>query len=230
MERSLRQKYNSWHLKLEKKPRENGFSKWVLDLLKVSPNERLLDVGCGGGFFCKAASKRGLDIYGVDLSDVAIQRAKEIIPNANFTIGDAGNMGYKDNFFDYVTCLGSLEHFSNMDRAIQEMRRVLKQDGKAFVFLPNSYFIGHIYMVCRDGRSPDEGGQHFSERFGTKVEWLNLLESNELKVIEVYKFNTIWASVKISLFAKYIYNYVIKPFIPFNLSYGFGYICKKVDK
>lgn len=230
MNQSLKEKYNIWHSKLEKKPNEGGFSKWVLDLLRASPNKRLLDVGCGGGIFCKMASKRGLDIYGIDLSNVAIQRAREILPNANFIIGEAENMPFKNDFFDYVTCLGSLEHFPNMDKALQEMKRVLKHNGKVFVFLPNSYFIGHIYMAWKHGIHPSEGGQDFSERFDTRLEWQELLEKNGFKVVKTYKYNTIWASSKVSFLSKIFYNYILKPFIPFNLSYAFGYICEKDNK
>jgi SAM-dependent methyltransferase len=129
--------------------------------------------------------------------------------------------------FDYVTCLGSLEHFPNPERGVREISRVLKKNAKALIFVPNLFFLGHIYMAFRYGIEPSEANQNFSEIFKTRKGWEELFEKNGLKVLNCYKYNTIWASTKVSSVTKILYNYLLKPFIPLNLSYSFLFICEK---
>ncbi len=226
----LRLNYDNWHrgkswVKVRKY--EEKVHRRILDVLGVKKGQSLLGLGCGKGSFCNSAFKRGLNVCGVDFSEVALKEAKSFSDEISFILADAVALPFDDIFFDYVVCLGSLEHFIDQVPALEEIHRVIKRDGKIFIFLPNSYFLGHIYTVWKTGLSPDEAGQYFSEEFNTKLGWKRLLEENCFSVVSIYKFNTIWASEKVSRFTKYIYNFILKPFIPFNLSYAFGYLCVK---
>lgn len=226
----LRLHYDAWHQKKSYsrvEMSEQIANNRILDILGAQREEALLDLGCGKGSFCNSAFKRGLNVYGVDFSSVALKEARSFNQKINFVLSDAPSLPFKDGFFDYVVCLGSLEHFSDKVSALHQIHRVLKRDGKVYMFLPNSYFLGHIYMVCKTGLPPDEAGQQFSEDFNTKFGWKKILEENSFKVVSIEKFNTIWASEKVSRLTKYIYNFIAKPFIPFNLSYAFGYLCVK---
>jgi len=226
----LSQQYNDWHnnnLPKNLSRTEEAFNIKALDMLDAKGGQKLLDVGCGKGSFCISAFKRGLKVTGVDFSEVAINHAKSLKLNIEFIIEDAHFLPFKDQLFDFVVCLGSLEHFSDKKQVLKEINRVLKIDGLAFFFLPNSYFLGHVYLVLRTGMPPDEGKQDFSEDFNTSMGWKVLLEENGFNVQLLSKFNTIIGSNKVSPLIKFIYNRIIKYFIPFNLSYSFGYLCKK---
>lgn len=227
---NTRSRYDNWHKKSSagKITRyERKFHNRVLDILEVRKGTAILDLGCGKGSFCSSAFERGLNVYGVDFSSVAIEEAVRKSSEINFVLAEASTLPFSDRFFDYVVCLGSLEHFRDKVSGLREVCRVLKDDGKIFMFLPNSYFLGHIYLVYKTGLPIDEAGQDFSESFNTRVGWHRFLEENSLAVLSVYKFNTIWASKKVSVLSKYLYNFILKPFIPFNLSYAFGYLCVK---
>lgn len=222
--------YDSWY---QAKPRdkirryEEKFYNRILDILGARKGESILDAGCGKGGFCNCAFKRGLKVSGLDFSIVALKEAGRSNNKINLFAADANALPFRDKLFDYIVCLGSLEHFIDKAGALREMSRILKDNGKMFIFLPNSYFLGHIYQVYKTGLPPDEAAQDFAESFNTKIGWKNFLEENSLKVLSMHKFNTIWASKKVSLLTKCIYNFVLKPFIPFNLSYAFGYLCIK---
>ena len=226
----LSKHYNTWHNKnfsMNFSRAEESFNNEVLNILDVRAGQTLLDVGCGRGSFCVSANNRRLQVAGVDFSKVALAYAKSLKQNIEFVLADAHSLPYSDQFFDYVVCLGSLEHFLDKKKVLKEIRRVLKSDGKVFIFLPNSYFLGHIYMVFKTGKPPDEAGQSFSEDFNTSKGWKNLLEENGFRILYLRKYNTILGSNKFSPFTKFIYNRIIKYFIPFNLSYAFGYLCIK---
>ena len=226
----LSNQYNIWHnknLSMNFSRAEESFNNEVLNILGVRAGQILLDVGCGKGCFCISANNRGVQVVGVDFSEVALDYAKSLKQNIEFILADAHFLPCKDQFFDYVVCLGSLEHFSDKEKVLKEISRVLKPDGQVFMFLPNSYFLGHIYMVLKTGKPPDEAGQGFSEDFNTSKGWKNLLEENGFRILYLRKYNTILGSNKFSPFIKFIYNRIIKYFIPFNLSYAFGYLCIK---
>lgn len=227
---SLKESYNKWHAKGNGKdidPREIKYCHWILNLLGIESNKRLLDVSCGKGVFLQTAEKKDLKAYGIDISELAIERAKRNTKRAKIMVGDAEALPYKSNYFDYVTCLGSLEHFLHPDKGVTEIARVLRPEGRACIYLPNSYFIAHIYVALRYGIPPSEAEQDFSESFRTRVGWQRLLEENGLRVLKTYRYNTIWATKKVGKVSLLFYNFFIKHLIPFNLSYSFAYICQR---
>ncbi len=222
--------YEAWHknrLAVKIARYEKNFHNRLLQILGAKKGESILDLGCGRGGFCHSAFMRGLNVYGADFSVTALKDAESLNNNINFVPADAANLPFRDKFFDYVVCLGSFEHFTDKVAVLREIKRILKDNGKVFMFLPNSYFLGHIYFVCKTGLPIDEAAQEFSESFNTKLGWEKILEENSFRVLAIHKFNTIWASKKAPKFTKYIYNFLLKPFIPFNLSYAFGYLCVK---
>lgn len=225
----LKKAYDNWHLKRRFKIEEltKEFSDWILNILNAKQRAKILDVACGKGIFLYCARKRGLVTYGIDISKNALKIAREINPNSEIIVGNAESLPYENNSFDYVTCLGSLEHFPDPEKGVREISRVLKNNGKVCIFVPNLFFLGHIYMAWRWGVEPSEGGQQFSEIFKTKKGWKVMLGKNGLKVLKCCKYNKIGASEKVSYATKLFYNIIMRSFIPLNLSYCFAFICKK---
>ncbi len=199
---------------------------WILDLLETKSGKTLLDIGCGAGYLLTQAEERGLLPYGIDISNVAIELAKKNAPNSKASVGNAEELPYPDMFFDYITALGSLEHLLDIDKGIRELTRVLKDEGRVCIELPNSYCFMDIYDLCKKGVLPSHGQE--SERFATWYEWKNLLEINGLKVIKTYKYNGFYAIRPLRLKSLLVpLRKVLQPFIPFHLSYDFIFICKK---
>ena len=95
-----------------------------LELLHVKPNHKLLDVACGLGRLIEASQAYGCKAYGVDLSDVAIEKATQKFPKAQLQVANAENLPFTESQFDYVTCLGSLERMLNLEQVLSELWRV----------------------------------------------------------------------------------------------------------
>jgi 2-polyprenyl-6-hydroxyphenyl methylase / 3-demethylubiquinone-9 3-methyltransferase len=99
----------------------------------------VLDVGCHGGTFTerilsKIGSKK---IYGVDVSASAIKKIQKRFPFGQFKLADAAELPFKSNFFDAVFCLEVLEHVDNPEKAIAEIKRVLRPGGYAVLLVPS---------------------------------------------------------------------------------------------
>ena len=99
---------------------------------------RVLDIGCGTGEFALRLKgfKKDVNIFGIDISTEMIKIAKEKTKfnhDIDFKVGDVEDMPYDNNYFDYITCAHSFHHYPNKRKAVREMFRVLKDDGKVMI-------------------------------------------------------------------------------------------------
>ena len=123
------------------KSRRPVWGRWVKIIRAHKPNGKLLDAGCGAGWFLSYAEKH-YETYGVDASEYAIEEAMVKAHNTKFTVGDAQRLYYVYKSFDVVTCFDLLEHLSNPYLAIAAFHRVLKDDGVLVVRVPNVESVG----------------------------------------------------------------------------------------
>jgi ubiquinone/menaquinone biosynthesis C-methylase UbiE len=103
--------------------------------------KRLLDVGCGSGTWLTAVARLGGKPAGVDLSQVAIDACRRKLPDAELYCVPAEQLPFADRQFDFISCLGSLEHFISPEAALREMVRVAKPDSTLLILVPNAGFL-----------------------------------------------------------------------------------------
>jgi SAM-dependent methyltransferase len=113
-----------------------------LELLGARPEHRLLDVACGPGVLLRAASEYTSKLHGIDISAVAIEQARNAIPNAELSMGNAERLPYCDGQFDLITCLGSLERMLDRRQALREIHRVGTPLAKYCVLVRNANSAG----------------------------------------------------------------------------------------
>ncbi len=96
----------------------------------------VLEVGCGVGAQTKiiAAKNPHAHFMSIDLSDVSLRKAKQQaadsrIDNVTFQQADVFNLPFEDASFDHVFVCFLLEHLANPERALMELRRVLRPEG-----------------------------------------------------------------------------------------------------
>src|SRR5258707_6595744 len=104
---------------------------------KLQP--RILDVGCGTGANLQMLAQFGL-AEGVDVSTEALDfcRARGL---SKVKQGAAETLPYEDASFDLVTGLDVVEHLDDDIAGLKEMRRVLRPDGRALLFVPAFMFL-----------------------------------------------------------------------------------------
>jgi len=228
--KTLAQYYDTWHKTVYTAYHQNlpkRFWEVYLDYFKfVGPTgKKLLDVACGPGHFLLVAHKLGYELHGVDISPVTIEDAKKTVAG-DLIVAQAEHLPYRANQFDLVTCIGSLEHFMDQDKALQEMGRVLKKDGKLFIYVPNLFFIAHVLYGWLYGVQPSEGGQDFSEHFYTAKGWRQLIERNGFKITKFAKFNDVFAAKRVNWLVKIFYQTFLRHIMPTNLSYSFMIVAR----
>lgn len=85
---------------------------WVAELhQKLRASSDVLDLGCGCGVpVARDLARDGHNVTGVDISDVQIARAQQLVPNASFIRADATAVSFMPGSFDAVVCLYALIH------------------------------------------------------------------------------------------------------------------------
>jgi len=211
----------------------SAYYRWLIRLLRPKPASTLLDVSCGEGFFLREISRRAKSVktFGLDISDTAVSVANRNSPGSVLLVADGQKIPFRDKVFDYVTCLGSLEHYLEPEKGLREISRVAKESAEFCIVLPNSLSIDLFLHVRRAGDKPVDDFQ-ILERTATKRQWMRLLDKNGFLVESVYGSN-LWpelfqeGTVKLKSLSKYIRRSLIKYLCPLNLAREFVFICRK---
>lgn len=136
----------------------------ILKLIGDIVGKRVLDWGCGGGYFCNEFSNIGASVIGVDYSKFAISFAKERYPRidfrqtSNYLLSD-----FPKDYFDVVSLIDIIEHVANHQAMIDEIGRVLKSGGILLISTdlddniwkrrPFSLVFNFSQYFSRDGRA-----------------------------------------------------------------------------
>jgi ubiquinone/menaquinone biosynthesis C-methylase UbiE len=99
----------------------------------------ILDLAPGPGYLAIELAKLGnYQVTGLDISetfvDIARQNAKDVGVSVDFRLGDAAEMPFEEETFDYIVCRAAFKNFSQPVAALNEMRRALKAGGRAVIF------------------------------------------------------------------------------------------------
>jgi 2-polyprenyl-3-methyl-5-hydroxy-6-metoxy-1,4-benzoquinol methylase len=125
----------------------NKFLRSKKGKMLLEGRNRILDIGCGEGYFLELLSRAGVkELHGVDRSENAMQSLRKHNGIKVFT-GELGEAHYREDFFDLVTLWDVLEHISDPRHVLAEIRRILKKDGKLYIRVPNAQYLLFKHFV-----------------------------------------------------------------------------------
>jgi len=110
----------------------------------LKDNSIILDVGCKDGYLLKSirSGNQSCKCYGIEKNPDVLK----IIETCDVRVADVQNLPFENNFFDIVFVLDVLEHVEELDKAIKEIKRVLKTDGSVILSGPTETW---FYKFCR---------------------------------------------------------------------------------
>jgi len=139
-------RFNKWALTydtsiLQKLMFEDSHKKFINEIKPTSSMKVLvLDMACGTGNFSFRLAKcsNQIEVKGIDYSSKMIDIANKKLAisnlsNIEFKQGSVNNIPYANNLFDIVVCSNAFHHFQNQQKALNEMYRVLKINGKLLI-------------------------------------------------------------------------------------------------
>ena len=132
-------KYFYWTRKMEK-GEEKIINKWIKSISEIC-----FDVGCGTGRYSIKIAKKECEILALDISLEMLKKLKEKINGSmlenkiNLILADAENLPFKEKAFNSLICTLTINHFENLEKAIEDFSRVLKKDSICIISTFNSY-------------------------------------------------------------------------------------------
>lgn len=113
----------------------------IYEIIKNSSNQNLkiLDIGCGNCQMLDKLKELGHQVYGLDLSPLRVLKNRKRLKNIEF--GYAEEIPFEDDFFDIVIAQEVLEHVFDLKKALSEIKRVLKTNGKTYIQVPYKNYV-----------------------------------------------------------------------------------------
>ncbi len=154
--------------------------RWRNKLARMLPNRprlRVLDVATGTGDVILSLFEKNRNVFqavGVDMSEKMLDigrrkmRENHLEKVVELRLGDATQLPFDDEEFDVVTIAFGIRNVYDVDRAFQEMRRVLKPGGRALILefsLPNQSLIRSAYLLYFRHVLPKVGGMISGDPF-----------------------------------------------------------------
>ena len=128
----------------------------------------VLDVGCAYGELVKGFIDLGVEAYGIDGSEYAINNSDPSIRSKLFKVNlNSDRLPFDDKTFDFVGSFYSVEHIHNIDFFAKELQRTLKDNGVAWFLTPN------------EGLEQRNETDVFTNTF---EEWKKIFEDRDFKV------------------------------------------------
>lgn len=153
-----------------------------IDELTLSENATIVDVGCGTGSALRHATTKiqGGKFIGIDpvprMIEIAIEETKKHKAKARieFRVGSAENLPVNDDTADYVLSFDSIDHWLDIDKGLEEIKRIMQSNG--------------MFVIVKDKSVP--GAKQSIENLITKLlsTGFNLIKKQEISHEEVNFF------------------------------------------
>jgi ubiquinone/menaquinone biosynthesis C-methylase UbiE len=153
-----------------------------ISILSPQKGSKCLDVGSGLGLLLKLMVKKGLLAQGVDISQEAVKISQSYCPEAEVYLGNAEELPFENNEFQYITCIGSMERMINREKVILEQKRVATDNARFCYMVRNSNHYSWRWLLKPFNlynRKAHQDALNYQE-------WSHLFKSCGLRILAVY--------------------------------------------
>ena len=158
-------------------------SLWGLKHLNISPDDVILDIGCGGGMNINRMAQGAKKVYGVDYSIESVNLSKEVnedlIKEGRVEVheGNVMDLPFEDNSFDIVTAFETVYFWPDIVKSFGEVKRVLKPGG--------------MFLIGCEANGTNNLAMKFFDKvidmtFYEDKDLVGFLKSNDFKDVTVY--------------------------------------------
>ncbi|HXY34838.1 MAG TPA: class I SAM-dependent methyltransferase [Planctomycetaceae bacterium] len=116
----------------------------MLELLSAKPGDTVLDAGCGPGVHAIRAARAGLMVKAIDISDTMLAEARRRVERAGvaesveFAREDLTRLSFPDSAFRHVFSWGVIIHIRDIERALDELIRIVAPGGRLALYVTNA--------------------------------------------------------------------------------------------
>ena len=156
----------------------------MLNKLKISGNN-VLEIGCGSGPMTKYLAKNYSYVHAIDISSEAINICKSNLTfeNLHLQVALAEDLPFENSSIDIIFGYDVYEPVEDLESALAEANRVLKDDGILFISVPNPNSLG----AKLKGRYPEFKGLPLSER---RHQWFGWQDDTHLNILPISEWRS----------------------------------------
>lgn len=136
----------------------------LLDDIGLSPESRVLEIGCGTGIFLSTCIERGIDAFGIDINPAGLEIASETVPPQRLMCGDVEALSDEIQGFDAIFMLDYIEHIRDPGPVLGIAFEKLNQAGRLIISTPSSSSVSNKVMGRKWPHYIEEHQVFFSER------------------------------------------------------------------
>ncbi len=130
--------------------------KIIKERFNVFNGEKILDLGCGYGYYTNYFKSIGGNAIGIDASKAMIDIAKKNYPDCDFEVADiTQKIPFEDNFFDIIFCNQVLMDIENVESVFYECSRILKPGGILYYSITHPAFFNGEWSKDGEGKLID---------------------------------------------------------------------------
>jgi ubiquinone/menaquinone biosynthesis C-methylase UbiE len=133
---NIKEPFNKFAIKLQESFLTLGAKKriqFMTQHVEITPGDILLDVGGNTGKMTQVYARDCKEIVVLEPKHAAVEYGRTYRPHIKFVEGGAENIPSPGGYFDKVVASASFHHFPDQDRGLEEMKRVLKTNGKMII-------------------------------------------------------------------------------------------------
>lgn len=152
----------------------------LLRFLGCRTTDSVIEVGCGQGIILKQV--RSKSRFGIDLSISNVKKARRLFKNEilNLIVANVEMIPVDDHSFDRIICSDVIEHVQNPEKLLKEIIRILKQNGKIVITVPND----NLVDLCKKAVGFIKLDKLLGIEYGGGDEWhLHTFDMKQLKLI-----------------------------------------------
>jgi ubiquinone/menaquinone biosynthesis C-methylase UbiE len=142
-DQKLQQEFNQWAAAGrgdEMEDHHSDITNQTLELMKIQPGDRVLDLGCGTGWASRRMARMATEgeVIGLDVADEMLRRAEQAsagVKNVRYLWGSAEKIPSPDQHFTKVLSVESCYYYADQDKALDELRRVMAPGAGLFILI-----------------------------------------------------------------------------------------------
>src|SRR6266550_402995 len=129
--------------------RHTAVLNWV-DSLALTPETRILEIGCGAGFMSVALAQRGFYVHATDAVEAMVEQARlnaiesGTLERISLAVSDAYDLAFDSESFDLVLAIGVIPWLEHAELAMREMSRVTRPEGYVILTADNTMRLNNL--------------------------------------------------------------------------------------
>jgi SAM-dependent methyltransferase len=132
---------------------DDSIFKWVTKHLPRTKGSVLLEIGCGAGFLLKRFQDHGVEAFGIEPSERAVEFARQVNGIEEIECCMLEDLETAERLCDVVVLVQAFEHFADPLGSLLKIRGLLKEDGFLFIEVPNFFAPNGFYLFRIGGVS-----------------------------------------------------------------------------